>query len=250
MALLKTVLHVHTDYSADSNVSPEQLVATAHRQGIDCVAVTDHNVIAGALAVRAITDRLRVIVGEEITTADGHLLGLFLDRAVPPFLSAESTIERIRGQGGLVFAPHPFACLCENSLGSTIERIAPLIDAVEIHNSQNPFWWEDARAARFTQRQGLTAYVGADAHVRGYLAASYQMVPDFDGPQSLLNALREAEFHLGRFGPRYTATMAARQVWRRFVRRPLGGFGANVPRERNADGIRTGRPVAGRTHTR
>jgi len=235
MTRLKTVLHVHTNYSADSNVSPEELVATACRQGVDCVAVTDHNVIDGALAVRAAAGGLRVIVGEEITTVDGHLLGLFLDQAVSPRLPVEETIERIRDQGGLVFAPHPFACLCDNSLGRTVQRLAPLLDAVEIHNAQNPFWWEDTQAARFAHRHDLIPYVGDDAHVRGYLAASYQMMPDFDGSQSFLAALREAELCRGRFGLRYTAVMAARQLWHLVVGRPPGGFGANVPRENGAN---------------
>jgi predicted metal-dependent phosphoesterase TrpH len=250
MALLKTVLHVHTNYSADSNVSPEELVATARRQGVDCLAVTDHNVIEGALAVRALADDMRVIVGEEISTADGHLLGLFLDRPIPPCLSAESTIERVRAQGGLAFAPHPFASLCDSSLGRAVERIALLIDAVEIHNSQNPLWWEDTRAARFARRHNLTAYVGADAHVRGYLAASYQMIPDFDGPQSFLRALRRAELYRGRFGLRYTAIMAARQLWQQLVPSRLGGFGANVPRAVGRERIPATSPVAGRTHAR
>ncbi len=246
MARLKTVLHVHTNYSADSNVSPEELVVTAQRQGVDCVAVTDHNVIDGALAVRAAAGGLRVIVGEEITTADGHLLGLFLDQAVPPRLPAEETIERIRDQGGLVFAPHPFACLCDNSLGRTVQRLAPLLDAVEIHNAQNPFWWEDTRAACFTRRHDLIPYVGADAHVRGYLAASYQMIPDFDGPQSFLAALRQAQFSRGRFGLRYIGVMAARQLWKQVLGRPLGGFGANVPRENGPNGAIARRSVARR----
>ena len=235
MVRLKTVLHVHTNYSADSNVSPEELVATARRQDVDCVAVTDHNVIDGALAVRAAADSLRVIVGEEITTAGGHLLGLFLSHTVPPRLPAEETIKRIRDQRGLVFAPHPFACLCDNSLGRTVQRLVPLLDAVEIHNAQNPFWWEDTRAACFARRHDLIPYVGADAHVRGYLAASHQMMPDFDGPQSFLAALRQAEFSRGRFGLRYIGVMAARQLWKQVVGRPLGGFGANVPREDGAN---------------
>ena len=79
----KTVLHVHTDYSPDSNCPPEELVALAKQQGVDCIAITDHDEIAGALAAQAVGG-VRSIVGEEVSTADGHLIGLFLKECVPP----------------------------------------------------------------------------------------------------------------------------------------------------------------------
>ena len=103
--VLRVDLHTHTHYSPDSILSPRRFVETCRRKGINCVAVTDHNSIRGALAGRELAD-FRVIVGEEIETAGGQVLGLFLEEEVRPGLSPEETIERVRAMGGLVGVPH------------------------------------------------------------------------------------------------------------------------------------------------
>ncbi len=172
-------------------------------------------------------------MGEEITSTDGHILGLFLDERVPPGLSAEETAQLIRAQGGLVLAPHPRAVLCRNSLSeSALRRLLPWLDGVEICNAQNPLWWEDAWARGFARRTRLTGFVGADAHLRGYLAAAYQVLPPFNGPAGFLAALRQADLHPGRFGPVYVGLMAVHHVWQRLFRRPFPGCGANAPATR------------------
>ncbi|MFH1748130.1 MAG: PHP domain-containing protein [Planctomycetota bacterium] len=227
MNRLKTVLHVHTNFSHDSNRSPAELVDTAVRQGIDCIGITDHNQIEGALQAREL-DRVRVIVGEEILTADGDLIGLFLEQRVPPGMPAIETAKCIQAQGGLVLAPHPFATLCTDSLSATTATLLPWLSTVEICNSQNIFFWDDWRAARFARQHGLPGYVGADAHLRGYLAGGYQWMPDFDGPESFVNALRQAELMPKRFGPRYLTIMACQHLWHRLSGRPLPGFATNL----------------------
>ena len=235
MKWLKTVIHIHTNYSADSNVAPGDVVAAARRENVDCVAITDHDEIDGALAVRAAAgDDLRVIVGEEVSSADGHLVGLFLRERIPPGLSGAETIKRIREQGGVALAPHPFSRLCDNSLMSAVFDLAELLDGIEIHNAQNPLPWEDWRAARFAQRRGLTAYVGADTHIRGRLAPCFQIMPDFSDAESFLRALPQARFRRGRFGPWYFAQMGLRHVWEHKLRRRRAGFGVNLSAENEA----------------
>lgn len=229
MRLLKTVIHAHTNYSHDSNVSPAELVATARRQGVDRVAVTDHDCIAGALEARAIGGDL-VIIGEEVSTADGHMIGLFLRDIVPPGLSGEETAGRIHAQGGVVLVPHPFARLCDESVSeAALARLVSVVDAIEVNNAQNVFVWEEVRARQLAAEHGITPYVGADAHVRGYLAACYQLVPDFDGAAGFVRALREAELHAGRFGAGYFVQMGARHAWEQVFRGQLPGFGVNAP---------------------
>lgn len=234
---VKTVLHAHTDYSPDANTSCAALLETARRQGVDWVAITDHDEIAGALHARELGG-VGVIVGEEISSADGHVIGLFLETRIPPGLSAEETAVQIRAQGGLVLAPHPFSTLCADRLGARLERLRGFFDAIEVCNAQNPFPWEDAQARRFAQRYGLTPYSGSDTHIRGYLAESYQLLPPFDGPAEFLTALQQAELHPGRFGPGYFAAMGVRHVWDKLFPRRLPGFGANVPASDVAGGAR------------
>lgn len=228
MKRIRTAIHLHTTWSHDSNQTPAVVVEQARREGIDCIAITDHDQIGGALEARDLGG-VRVIIGQEVSSRDGHILGLFLHRRIAPGLSAERTIDEIHAQGGLALAPHPFCTLCDHSLGIAIERVAPRLDAVEIHNAQNPLPWQDARAARFARRRGLPAFVGCDGHLRGRLAPAFQTMPDFRTPAEFLASLRDAEFHTARFGPRYFALMGLRHVWDMFMPRRLPGFGVNQP---------------------
>lgn len=226
---LKTVIHVHTNYSHDSNRSPAELVETAVAQGVDCIAVTDHDEIEGALRAQS-AGGVRVIVGEEISSSDGHIIGLFLRQRVSPGMSAEDTARAIRAQGGLVLAPHPYAMLCEDSLTADgMRRLLPWLDAVEVCNSQNLFVWEEARAREFCVRHQVTPYAGADAHIQGYLAGAYQLMPDFSDPPSFLKSLRRATLVPARFALGYYLAMGGRHLWEKTLRRRMRGYGVNAP---------------------
>ena len=240
MGRIKTVIHAHTHYSHDSNRSPQELIREAEAEGIDCIAITDHDRIDGALEARELSPRVRVIIGEEISTADGHLVGLFLTQRIEPGLPVEQTIEQIHAQGGLALAPHPFCTLCEDSLMDRTHRIARLLDGVEIHNAQNPLPWQDARAALFARQHELAAYSGADSHLAGYRTPAYQLMPDFDGPASFLASLRQAQLVMGRFGPRYIAQMTFRHVWDLVMPRRFGRYGAGLARQPEPVAARTG----------
>lgn len=228
---LRVAIHLHTNYSHDSNVSPRQLVEAARREGLDCIAVTDHDEVDGAFEARAVGE-IQVVIGQEVSTREGHVIGLFLNERIRPRLSARETIERIHEQGGLALAPHPFCTLCDCSLGTAIENLASALDAVEICNSQNPLPWQDRRAARFAESRGVPAYIGADGHLRGRVAPGFQVMRDFGGPADFLAALREAELHVGRFGPSYLARMAFRHFWDKISPTPLPGYGTNWRRLR------------------
>ncbi len=226
MPKLKTVIHVHTHYSPDSNLSPRELLRAARREGIGCIAITDHDEIDGALEAHRLARDVRVIVGEEVSTTEGHLIGLYLRERIPPGLSPEETIRRIRRQGGLVLAPHPFTLLCSHSLRRATHRIAHELDAIEVVNSQNPLPWEDAWTARFARRRGIVPYVGSDSHLRGRLAPAYQMLPHFeDSPAGFMTALRGARLFSGRFGPSCWVRMGYQHVYRAVLRRPPRGYG-------------------------
>jgi hypothetical protein len=109
-------LHTHTKHSGlgifpalgfyypESATEPDALVNEAKRRGLDLVCITDHNTIKGALRVKS---GKNVVVGEEITTADGELIGLFLSEEIKPRMSAVETVEAIHEQGGVAIVPHP-----------------------------------------------------------------------------------------------------------------------------------------------
>ena len=109
--LIRADLHNHSYYSPDSVASPAELIRKAKARRIDVLAVTDHDTTRGGLVAQELAAKrfpeVRVIVGEEVRTRDGEILGLFLSEEVPPGLSAEETLARIKGQGGVAGAPPP-----------------------------------------------------------------------------------------------------------------------------------------------
>jgi predicted metal-dependent phosphoesterase TrpH len=170
-AMGRADLHVHSAWS-DGAQSPAAIVrACAGR--LDVVAITDHDEIRGALEARAFAHArpelgVEVVVGEEISTLNGHLLGLYLQAPVPPGLPAAETIGLIHQQGGLAVAAHPFHPLRgsargHHSLGTMIADLP--LDAIEIVNNAGIFsWLYDAWAALHNVDWGLPVTGGSDAH--------------------------------------------------------------------------------------
>ena len=227
MRRLKTLIHLHTDYSYDSNISLDLLDRFVKREGLDCVAITDHNSIEGAIAFR---DRsgVRVIVGEEVSTTDGHLIGLFLQTRVRPGLSARDTAIAIRDQGGIVLLPHPFVRLFGCGVRDVSYDLIGLLDAVEVNNAQNLLGGPDRAARRFAAQFDLPGFVGADSHMAMSIAPCYQWMPDFDGPTGFLTALRSAELTPGRHPLAFFAATGYRLL-RHYAGLSLGGeFGLNA----------------------
>ena len=186
---LRIDLHTHTHYSPDSIVSPQGLAATCQRKGITCVAVTDHNTIRGALAVKEIAP-VQVIVGEEVRSADGEIIGLFLTEELPAGLSAQETIERIRAQAGLVSLPHPLDRFRGGVGAEAVARLAPLVDIIEVMNARTTLARDNDGAARLAEEHGLVGVSVSDAHSPWEIGRAYVEAPSFEGPQEFLEALR------------------------------------------------------------
>lgn len=224
----KMVFHLHTNYSDDGNYSPAELLEEADRRQITCLAVTDHDTMEGARRVAEIApDHIRVIPGQEISTADGHVIGLFLDEEIPPGLSAWKTAQRIRRQGGLVIVPHPFNTMFDCSLRRVVYDLLGLIDAVEVFNAQNLSPLPNRKALAFARANGLPAIVGGDVHHRGYLDSAYQWLPRFEGPGSLLKSLQKAHFVARRHPLSYFVRSANVFAHGKLGRRLPGGYGVN-----------------------
>jgi len=130
---------------------------------LDAIAVCDHNEIACALKMSARLGK-RIIVGMEIDTGEGELIGLFLKEAIPSGLGLERTAEAIRAQEGLVVAPHPFD-LRRKGAGTALYRIVHLLDAVEVFNARTMSSQANADALQFALSCDLACVAGSDAHV-------------------------------------------------------------------------------------
>ena len=166
---LRLDLHNHTHFSPDALMSPAALLATAKARGIDCLAVTDHNTVEGALEAVALAEGdlslPRVIPGIELTTADGEIIGLYVWNDIPAGLSLVESAELIRGQGGLVYLPHPYDVLRRGTI-SRRQRIpaAELSDIIEVMNGRALGPRAGEKAARLAGRLGAPAGAGSDAH--------------------------------------------------------------------------------------
>lgn len=172
----KADTHVHTEYSGiarlgalkfpESVTMPEQQVDRARKNGMDVLCITDHDEIIGAFKAREYAkqfDDIEVVVGEEVTTADGEIIGLFLNERVPDGLSVEETVDIIRSQGGLTIAPHPFSF----HVAGLQERIFSLdIDGFEVINGGHVDLYSNAFAQKVMDKypNRWAPISGSDAH--------------------------------------------------------------------------------------
>jgi predicted metal-dependent phosphoesterase TrpH len=190
-------LHCHTRHSRDSLMTYDALLRRMDRRGMDMVAITDHNTIAGALAFHARAPE-RILVGEEIKTTCGELIALFLEDEVPPGLSPEETIARVHAQGALVGASHPLDRLRGEALGmENLELIRRKLDFLEVFNARMTFSNDNRLAREMAARWGLPGSAGSDAHAPSEVGRAYVDMPAFDGPQDFLDSLS-----LGQIGGR------------------------------------------------
>jgi len=186
--LIRVDLHNHTYYSPDSILSPRRFVYEARRRGLDVVAVTDHNTIRGALAVRELSEK-PVIIGEEIKSTDGEILGLFLSEQVPKGLAASETIARIKEQGGLVGVPHPFDSLRSALKEDVMLTLIGQIDFIEALNARMVFSTHNEKARDFAASHTLPTSAGSDAHSPWEVGRCYVEMPRFEGPRDFIAAL-------------------------------------------------------------
>jgi predicted metal-dependent phosphoesterase TrpH len=193
-------LHCHTRASFDCLSAPKAVVRAAVERGLTHLAITDHDRIDGALEARQLAPAgLTVIVGEEVNTRDGDLICLFLERAIPPGLSAEETISAARQQGALVGIPHPFDRLRGSLLrDARMDSLGASVDWVESHNARL-MGRGNERAAAYARERGLPGVAVSDAHSILEIGVAYTALDgDPSTPSGLLAALTGVQLVPGR----------------------------------------------------
>ena len=185
-------LHVHTCYSPDSLTSLDKLIDRCQLVKLSCIAITDHNTITGALAVKEKAP-FQVIVGEEIRTTQGDIIGLFLSQVIPRGLTPEETVKNIKEQKGLVVIPHPFDRIRSSVLQpAALEKVLPHADLIETFNARNRFSKTDDKANEMANTLGISGCAVSDSHTLGELGTTYTRIDEFDGtPAGLLNAVKD-----------------------------------------------------------
>jgi len=180
-------MHVHSYYSADSLITPEELIFYAKKCGLDGVAVTDHDRLDGALKIAAETDFL-IIPGIEVRSSGGHVVGLNVTKLVSPKLSAAETVNRIHDAGGIAVACHPTG-LFKGGLG---KRTNMSFDAVEVINSSAiPFSYTVKQNMKIASRLGKPKLAGSDAHIGPEIGCAYTLVNAEPDVSDVVKAIRK-----------------------------------------------------------
>jgi predicted metal-dependent phosphoesterase TrpH len=186
---MKADLHAHTHFSRDAVTSVATFARRYERAGIDCVAVSDHNNVDGAFAVRE-TAQFHVIISEEIKSSEGEIIGLFLQETVRKGLTPEDTVRAIREQGGLVLVPHPYDRMRRSPLREeALLRIMPDVDVIEVFNSRTILRADNDRALHLAEAHGKLMSSSSDAHTPWEIGLAYTELPPFEGPGDFLIAL-------------------------------------------------------------
>ena len=186
---MKADLHAHTHFSRDALTSVETFVRRYQRAGIDCVAVSDHNNIDGALAVREVAP-FRVIISEEIKSTEGEIIGLFLQETVRKGLTPEDTVRAIREQRGLVLVPHPYDRLRRSPLREeAVLRIMDDVDVIEVFNSRTVFAADNDKSQQLAVKHGKLMSAATDAHTPWEIGLAYVEMPPFESASDFLVAL-------------------------------------------------------------
>ena len=190
--------HCHTIFSKDSLTRPAVLVDTCRKKGIDRVVITDHNEVQGALEAKKI-DPQRVIVGEEILTTQGEILGFYVQEKIPRGLPPLEVIRRLREQGAFISVPHPLDHYRGWKADDLLE-ILPLIDAIEVFNARCIHQADNQRATDLAHQYDLASTVGSDAHAPFELGNATLTLPPFENASDLRKVIREGQPNVTRAG--------------------------------------------------
>lgn len=197
--MYKTEFHVHTRYSKDSILSYWLLLLVLKIKKINTVAITDHNEVAGALKFKDKFKKhgIELIVGEEIFTNKGEIIGLGLTSKIEPDLSPKETIKQIRRQNGIVYIPHPYdekrykTVLIEEE----IKKNKNEIDFIEVHNGRNISSKFDEKQNEIAEKYKLTKIIGSDAHTFFELGRNYILTENKITIDNLMNEYKNVKFN-------------------------------------------------------
>jgi predicted metal-dependent phosphoesterase TrpH len=173
---IRVDLHVHTTYSKDSLITPKDLIYYSKKNGLNAVAVTDHDKLEGACKIAKETDFL-VIPGMEVSSAEGHIVALNIKEPIPKGLGAKETVERIHRAGGVAIACHPFVSF----KGCLRDRVCETFDAIEVINARAVPYSKSVKLAQQTaERLNLSRVAGTDAHYGPQIGYGYTVIDTED----------------------------------------------------------------------
>ena len=194
---MKIDCHIHTFCSVCSSLSLDDLEKKCLERGINAIIIVDHNEIKCAQSAQEKFKQVKIIVGEEITTTEGEVVGLFLTKRIPPKISLGEAMDLIHAQDGLVCVPHPFDRSTGRRKALSYDdclKFKDKIDLVEVFNSRTLLGYYNRKALEFAKKFNKPMLVGSDAHTKWEIGNAYVEIDEFRSQQEFLNNLKGAKF--------------------------------------------------------
>lgn len=186
--MYKVDLHTHSVASPDGGLSAAQYARALNEKVLDAVAITDHNRIDFATRLREdLGDR--IIVGEEIMSTSGEIIGLYLKDSIRSGLSPLETVKQIKDQGGIVYIPHPFESVRKGLHPAVLEELIDYIDLVEVVNGRAFLQNRSAQAAIWARLNRVLGAASSDAHGWRGLGRTYTQLRQLPTRESLLDEI-------------------------------------------------------------
>ncbi len=212
--MFRTDLHTHSEASPDGSLTMDQYRRALHNKRLDYIAITDHNTIDFALQARA-TLGSAIIVGEEIKSSEGEIVGLYLTKPVASGLSGQTTISHIHDQGGLVYIPHPLE-RSRHSVSSTIlDTLKSQIDIIEVYNGRGRGHGKDRLIAEWADKNGISKAASSDAHGYQGWGHTYSLLASTPTSRTLVQLLHTAQYSFRSVGVRGMAYPSLNRIRRR-----------------------------------
>lgn len=189
--MFKVDLHTHSIVSPDGGISESEYEEVLEKGKLDFIAITDHNRIDFAEKLHKKSGG-KIIVGEEISTQSGEVVGLFLKKRIEPGLSVQKTVEEIHAQGGLVSIPHPFDMLRRGIGELALLDVLSEVDIIEGFNARLILRWQNTKAREFAFKNNIIVSSVSDAHTIHGLGMSYVLVDKSFTRSSAINLLSKA----------------------------------------------------------
>ncbi|WP_277553158.1 PHP domain-containing protein [Halobaculum limi] len=221
--MLSVELHSHSALSHDGRDPVDMLLEQAAAVGLDALAVTDHDEIDASLEAAAMADDYGLvgISGMEVTSAAGHVLAFGIEEAIPPGLSFDETLDRIRDQGGLSVVPHPFQKSRHGVAPHITEDQLASADAIEVYNSRLLTGRSNRQAESFAVDRGVPMTAGSDAHISEMVGQAITEVGAADrSVDAILDAIRDGR----------TSVVGKRTPWHISFRQAAGGAKRRIGR--------------------
>lgn len=195
--MYKLDLHTHSEHSPDGGITQHQYMKILEDGTLDYVAITDHDSVEFAKKMHKLLGK-KVIVGSEIMSRQGEIIGLFLEKDVRPGMSAKQTAQDIKKQGGLVYIPHPFETVRSGISKDTLEEIAEYVDIVEAYNGRAFFQNKGPDAVVWAKLNNKPVAASSDAHGAKGVGSAFAVVKEVPNRSNLIQLISTAHLTMNR----------------------------------------------------